>query len=80
MSSKIEEEKERLDLRGVRCPMNFVKTKLKLEQMGSGQILEVILDEEEAVRDVPKSLKEEGHRVLNLQKVKKAFLLTVKKA
>ena len=33
-----------LDLRGVICPYNFVKTKLKLETMEQGQILSVILD------------------------------------
>ncbi|KXK30659.1 MAG: hypothetical protein UZ01_01328 [Candidatus Brocadia sinica] len=38
---------DRIDLRGVLCPINFVKTKLKLEMMDSGQILEVILDDGE---------------------------------
>ena len=34
---------EKIDLRGVLCPTNFVKTKLKLEEMQSGQILELYL-------------------------------------
>ncbi|HEX4966923.1 MAG TPA: sulfurtransferase TusA family protein, partial [Nitrospiraceae bacterium] len=34
-----------LDLRGVICPYNFVKTKLKLEAMAQGQILSVLLDD-----------------------------------
>src|SRR5262245_24772483 len=33
-----------LDLRGVICPYNFVKTKLRLETMEPGQVLAVILD------------------------------------
>ena len=33
-----------LDLRGVVCPINFVKTKLKLEEMNSGEILEIVID------------------------------------
>ncbi len=55
-----------LDLSGVLCPMNFVKTKLQLEEMEEGQILEVILDEGEPVKNVPRSVKAEGHNVLDL--------------
>lgn len=71
--------KERLDLRGVRCPFNFVKTKLKLEEMQRGDLLEVILDEREALSNVSKSLKDEGHQILKLEKMEEAFLLIVKK-
>jgi len=53
-----------LDLRGVLCPLNFVRTKLKLEEMEEGQVLEVILDDGEAILNVPRSVKEDGHRVL----------------
>ncbi len=56
-----------LDLSGVLCPMNFVKTKLELEEMEEGQILEVIIDDGEPVRNVPRSVKAEGHKVLELE-------------
>ncbi|MBE0479298.1 sulfurtransferase TusA family protein [Candidatus Aerophobetes bacterium] len=72
--------RESLDLRGVRCPINFVKTKLKLEEMESGQLLEVILDDREALNDVPRSLKEQGHNILQLKKIEGAFLLVIKRA
>ena len=52
------------DLRGVACPMNYVKTKLKLEMMDSGERLEVWLDAGEPIRNVPMSLKNDGHLVL----------------
>ena len=55
---------KRLDLRGVLCPMNFVQTKLKLEEMDVGQVLEVILDDGEPILNVPRSVKEEGHQVV----------------
>ncbi len=54
-----------LDLRGVICPYNFVKTKLKLETMQGGQILAVILDDGEPIRNVPRSVQDDGHRVLS---------------
>ena len=69
-----------IDLRGVLCPMNFVKTKLQLEEMEEGQVLEVVLDDGEAMRNVPRSLKEEGHRIVTVQKLDDgAFKLLVRK-
>ena len=46
-----------LDLRGTPCPINFVRTKMKLEQMAAGEILEVWLDAGEPIEQVPDSLK-----------------------
>ena len=53
-----------LDLRGVICPYNFVKTKLRLETMQPGQVLEVFLDDGEPIRNVPQSVENEGHNIL----------------
>ncbi len=52
------------DLRGVACPMNYVKTKLKLEMMDAGEQLEVWLDAGEPIKNVPMSLKNDGHKLL----------------
>lgn len=59
----------RLDLSGVLCPMNFVKTKLQLEEMEAGQVLEVVIDEGEPERNVPRSVQAEGHKVLELAEI-----------
>lgn len=61
--------KHTLDLRGEVCPFTFVKTKLKLEEIGSGEVLEVIFDHKPAVDDVPRSVKAEGHEVLSVEEV-----------
>lgn len=53
-----------LDLRGVMCPLNYVKTKLKLEMMDHGDRLEVWLDAGEPIKNVPTSLRNDGHKVL----------------
>ncbi|MCP9451862.1 MAG: sulfurtransferase TusA family protein [Nitrospira sp.] len=53
------------DLRGVACPLNYVKTKLRLEMMEAGERLEVWLDAGEPIRNVPMSLKNDGHKVLS---------------
>ncbi len=52
------------DLRGVACPMNYVKTKLKLEMMDAGEQLEVWLDAGDPIKNVPLSLKNDGHKLL----------------
>jgi tRNA 2-thiouridine synthesizing protein A len=71
---------DQIDLRGVLCPINFVKTKLKLEMMDSGQVLEVILDDGEPIRSVPRSIKEEGHKIIKVENVENAYRLLIKKA
>ena len=53
-----------LDLRGVICPYNFVKTKLKLETMAPGQTLAIILDDGDPIKNVPRSVSDDGHTVL----------------
>ncbi len=58
----------RLDLAGVACPMNFVKTKLQLEEMEAGQVLEVIIDDGAPKENVPRSVQAEGHKILELAK------------
>jgi sulfite reductase (ferredoxin) len=52
-----------LDLTGVRCPMNWVRTRLALEAMEPGERLEVRLDPGEPLRSVPESAREDGHEV-----------------
>ncbi len=53
-----------LDLRGVICPYNYVKTKLQLETMQAGQVLAVVLDAGDPIRNVPRSVTADGHAVL----------------
>ncbi len=55
---------ELLDLSGVACPMNFVKTKIKLSTMPLGSQLEVILDDGAPIENVPLSLEEQGQTIL----------------
>jgi TusA-related sulfurtransferase len=52
-----------LDLRGTRCPLNYVKTRLQLERMDVGQRLEVWLDPGEPEEQVPRSLRMDGQEV-----------------
>ena len=52
-----------LDLTGVPCPLNWVRTRLALEAMQPGQELVVRLDFGEPRESVPRSAREDGHLV-----------------
>ena len=57
-------EPKLLDLRGVACPMNFVKTKLFLDKMAEGEQVCVLLDQGEPVESVSESVVADGHQLL----------------
>lgn len=59
----------RLDIRREVCPMTFVRTKLAMEGLPPGGVLEVLLQGEEPLRNVPGSARDEGHEVLALEPV-----------
>ncbi len=69
-----------IDLLGVKCPFNYVKTKIKLETMASGSILEVLLDAGEPTENVPRSIKNDGHKVVSLDEENGHYKLIVEKA
>jgi sulfite reductase (ferredoxin) len=52
-----------IDLRGVSCPLNYVKTRVALEKIEPGQWLEVWLDHGEPEENVPRSCEEDGFPV-----------------
>ena len=68
---------ERIDLRGTPCPLNFVRTKLKLQQMADGQVLEVWLDGGEPIEQVPHSLSMAGFSVDAIEERDGFFALRV---
>ncbi|MBS2027094.1 MAG: ThiF family adenylyltransferase [Deltaproteobacteria bacterium] len=52
-----------IDITAERCPMTYVRTKLRLETLAKGTVLDVVLRGDEPLRNVPRSLKEDGHQV-----------------
>lgn len=56
-----------LDITGEHCPMTFVKTRLALEELESGDILEVILQEGEPLENVPRTAEEQGYCIVEIR-------------
>jgi TusA-related sulfurtransferase len=79
VSANLYSPDEELDLRGVICPYNFVKTKLKLETMEPGQLLLVHLDEGDPIRNVPRSVSDEGHDVLSQEQGQRSYRVMIRK-
>lgn len=55
-----------VDITDVTCPTTFVKAKVALEELDEGQVLSIRMNDGEPVQNVPRSIKEEGHKVLDL--------------
>ena len=53
----------RLDVTGEICPITWVRTKLALEALEVGEVLEVLVNDGEPLRNIPGSAKNEGHKV-----------------
>jgi TusA-related sulfurtransferase len=68
-----------LDLRGTPCPINFVRTKLRLQQMNPGELLEVWLDSGEPIEQVPDSLTMAGYQVEQITDCVSYFSLLVRR-
>ena len=57
-----------IDITDVVCPITFVKVKVALEALADGQTLAVHLNDGEPIENVPRSLKDEGHKVLSVDR------------
>ncbi len=72
-----------LDITSDVCPLTFVKTKLLIERMSSGQTAEIRLNAGEPLENVPRSVEEHGHAVLGLDPESAGstvYLLSLRKA
>ncbi len=60
---------KKLDIRGEVCPYTLVKSKLAVEDVEVGQVVEILLDYPEAVTSVPKAMENYGNTVLKVEKI-----------
>jgi sulfite reductase (ferredoxin) len=68
-----------VDLRGVACPLNFVKAKLELEKIAVGEVLELLLDDGEPVRNAPASFAEQGQEIIEIKNKDDHFSVKVRR-
>ena len=57
---------EFVDITDVVCPITFVKAKVAIDELDEGQVLAIRMNDGEPVQNVPRSFKEEGHKIIKL--------------
>jgi len=67
------------DLRGIACPLNFVKTKVELSRLKPGELLEIWLDDGAPIENVPGSVKAEGHNIISQNKIDDHWSVVIEK-
>ena len=71
---------KKLNIKGLHCPYTFVKSKLAVEDLEVGEVIEILLDSEEASRNIPKSMEDHGQKVLKVEKVNESdWIIQVRK-
>jgi TusA-related sulfurtransferase len=68
-----------IDITGEVCPMTFVRTKLRLERMQSGEVLHVRLRGDEPLRNVPRAARDEGHIILGIVPAGNDHIVTIRR-
>lgn len=69
-----------IDIRGFVCPYTFVKARVAIDDMAVGEVLEIVLDHEEAACSLPKSMEKHGQKVLKVEKINDTdWLLLIRK-
>lgn len=57
----------KIDISLENCPITFVRTKLELESMKPGEVLEVLAAGDEPRQNIPTAVVDHGHKVLSIQ-------------
>src|SRR5260370_20060662 len=68
-----------LDLRGVKCPLNWARAKVRLEQMRRHDVLELVLDDPRGARDIPQAAEAEGYAVLDCTRVDGSWRMRIER-
>ena len=69
----------KLDLRGIKCPLNWAYAKVRLEQMARGESLELALDDPRGARDIPRAAEAEGYAVIDVAQTADAWRVRIEK-
>lgn len=66
-------------LRGVRCPLNWARAKVRLEEMAVGEHLALVVDDPRAIRDIPRAAEAHGHVVLGVTEMDGAWRIEIER-
>ncbi len=75
MSGKIEQ----MNLYGVKCPLNWAKAKVRLEDLQRGDILELLIDDPKGRRDIPRAAEAEGYVIVSIHEAEGRWCIAIEK-
>ena len=70
---------EQINLFGVKCPLNWAKTKVRLEDLERGDILEVLIDDPKGRRDIPRAAEAEGYAITQIDEIANGWCIAIEK-
>jgi TusA-related sulfurtransferase len=76
---RIEDGMIRLDLRGLKCPLNWAHAKVRLESMRRGETVELTIDDPRGARDIPRAAEAEGYTVARVEAAEGLWRLWIEK-
>lgn len=69
--------REQLDLRGVKCPLNWARARVHLEQLPQGAEVELLLDDPKGAEDIPRAAEAVGYAVLRVEQREAIWSLVI---
>jgi TusA-related sulfurtransferase len=70
-------ERAVLDLRGVRCPLSWAKARVHLETLARGAEIDLLVDEAQGARDIPRAAEAIGHHVVGITSAEGTWTITI---
>jgi tRNA 2-thiouridine synthesizing protein A len=70
---------EQMNLYGVKCPLNWAKAKVRLEDLERGDILEVLINDPKGRRDIPRAAEAEGYAIVALEEIDGGWRIAIEK-
>ena len=68
-----------LDLRGLKCPLNWAHAKVRLEAMSRGETIELTIDDPRGARDIPRAAEAEGYAIMRIEEADGVWRLRIEK-
>ena len=70
---------QRINLYGVKCPLNWAKAKVRLEVLDQGDVLEVFIDDPKGRRDIPRAAEAEGYVIVAIDEIADGWCIAIEK-
>lgn len=79
MNARMADKSQQINLYGVKCPLNWAKAKVRLEDLERGDILEVLIDDPKGRRDIPRAAEAEGYAIVQVDEIAGGWCIAIEK-